>query len=214
MKQVLILFATALFSLSVFAQSKAPIILTPGVGIGKLKLGMSEEQARDLLGGEPTERNYTEEMESFKSSTNFHIDSIPQFVIGFDKCLAYMGNLPEDMPVFNMYFKNDKLVYITVTTYGVDKALAKRVLMKGKIRFFDPMKLTIARMGGKYIPISYGDYSGDHVHYLDGVELTYDEKILTTIAIFKPIKNYFKMIADNSERIRREWEELGGTYEE
>lgn len=214
MKRITLFFATLLLSLSVFAQSKAPIVLTPGVGIGQLKLGMSEEKARELLGGELTERNYTEEMESFKSSTNFHIDSIPQFIIGFDKCLAYMGGLPENIPVFNMYFKKNKLVFITATTYGVEKAQAKRVLMKGKIRFFDPMKLTITRMAGKYVPISYGEYSGDHVYYLDGVELTYDDNLLTTIGIFKPMKNYFKMIADNSERIRREWEELGGTYEE
>jgi hypothetical protein len=67
-------------------------------------------------------------MRTFKSyGNNFSIDSIPQFIIGFDSAASYSGSLPENWPIYSLYFKEHHLNYITVTTYGVKKEVTKRL---------------------------------------------------------------------------------------
>ena len=87
------------------------ILITPGIGVGSLKLGMNEAAAYKILKGDITWKNYKDEMKVFKSygESNFAIDSIAQFILGFDSCAAYGGDLSEVMPVYSLYFDNHKL---------------------------------------------------------------------------------------------------------
>lgn len=184
------------------------IVITPGVGIGALKLGMSEAAAYSVLKGEITWKSYKEEMTTFKSfGAKFAIDSIVQFVIGFDSCASYAGDLPNKMPVYSMYFKNHKLNFITVTSYGKPEALAKRVVITNGIRFYQSMAVCTSKMKTKYIPIQYEGYDGDYIYYKEGLEFTFDGKKLTTIGVFEATANFAQRIKDKSYDLRQEWED-------
>jgi hypothetical protein len=184
-------------------QSRFTII--PGMGVGKIQLGMTIGEVVKLLGDYHQSHGYAEEMKEFKDQGNtFAIDSIPQFIIGFDKVIVYSPS-PKDYPVFNMYFKNNSLVFFTLSSYSAkDQLLAKFALDNG-IRFYDKKSACLKKMGDDYYNIHYGDYDGDHVYYKKGVELTYDKGKLTCIALFKRDENFLKLIADRSEAIKKEW---------
>jgi hypothetical protein len=186
------------------------IVVTPGVGIGALKLGMSESQVSKLLGGDITWTNYKEEMSSFRRFTgDFSIDSIVQFVIGFDSVATYKGDLPELLPVYSLFFKNHKLNFITITSYGSTGLLVKRIVTKNGLRFYDPMQRCMSKMGKGYLPIRYASYDGDHIYYKEGIEMTYDNNKLTTIAIFTPTPNFKALIAKKRDQLIAEFEQSG-----
>lgn len=183
------------------------ILITPGVGVGPLKLGMSEAAAYKVLGGDITWKSYKEEMKVFKSygESNFAIDSIAQFILGFDSCAAYAGDLSAVMPVYSLYFKDHKLNYITVTSYGKPANKVKNVVLKNGIRFYNSMASCAAKMKSKYLAVRYEGYDGDHIYYQEGLEFTYDKKQLTTIGVFKPTPNFIQKMKDKSYDLQQEF---------
>lgn len=177
--------------------------LIPGQSAGPVKLGMTEAQVHNVLKGNFKTSNYNQELTDFvRSSSNYHLDSIPQFVIGFDKSLTAEAEALENNPVFNLYFLKDKLVYIGITSYGISDEMKKSVLLKDSIRFGMFFEDCHPQIGDDFMPVTYGSYSGDHVYYKDGFEMTYDEDVLTFIGIFNKDLNYPKKLALNSRRLR------------
>lgn len=199
---ILLLFAC--LSLQAFSQQN-DFVLVPGVSAGKVKLGMTEAQVRRVLKGNYSVNTYAKELKDFaSSSSNYHLDSIPQFVIGFDRSLTASSEALEQAPVYNMYFLQDKLMYIGVTSYSIDSALKASVVLKDKIRFDMPQEDCMDILGDDYMPIGYGSYSGDHVYYKEGFEMTYDDGYLTFIAVFKADKDYPAKLAAKSKKLRAE----------
>ncbi len=213
MKKLIIVLA-AFFTVSGLNAQKTTIpvksgdiLITPGIGVGSLKLGMNEAAAYKILKGDITWKNYKDEMKVFKSygESNFAIDSIAQFILGFDSCAAYGGDLSEVMPVYSLYFDNHKLNYITVTSYGKPANLAKRVVLKNGIRFYDSMASCGAKMKSKYLAVRYEGYDGDHIYYKEGLEFTYDKKKLTTIGVFKPTPDFIQKMKNKSYDLQQEF---------
>jgi hypothetical protein len=211
-KKLITLLLAAAITVTGYSQAAKPgdIVITPGVGVGTLKLGMSEAAAYKVLKGDLTWKSYKEEMNIFKGyGSNFSIDSIPQFVLGFDSCAAYGNKLPAALPVYSLYFSAHKLIYITVTTYGVPEAQAKKVVLKNGIRFFGSMAACTAKMKSKYLKVRYEGYDGDHVYYNEGLEFTYDNKKLTTIGVFTPTPDFVQKMTDKSAGTLKDFEEAG-----
>ena len=107
-KKLAFLLLAVTIAATVFSQVKkaADIVITPGVGIGPLKLGMSESEAYKILKGDITWTDYKEKMQVFRGSEgNYSIDSVTQFVLGFDSCGTYNNNLPKSLPIFTLYFQ-------------------------------------------------------------------------------------------------------------
>jgi hypothetical protein len=210
-KKLITLLLAAAFTIIGYSQTIKPgdIIITSGVGIGPLKLGMSEREAYKVLKGDITWMGYKEKMKVFKNYGNyFSIDSIAQFVLGFDSCASYANKLPVALPVYSVFFKEHKLIYITVTSYGVTPALAKKIVLKNGIRFYNSMAACAAKMKSKYLAIRYDGYDGDHIYYKEGLEFTYDNKKLTTIGIFTPTVNFLQNIADKSYDLLQEFGDM------
>ena len=189
------------------APRSTDILITPGVGVGPLKLGMSESAAYKVLGGNITWKNYKEEMRTFKSygESNFSIDSISQFILGFDSCAKYDTDLSDKMPVYSLYFEDHKLNYITVTSYGKPNNTVKKVVLKNGIRFYNSMASCGTKMKTKYLAVRYEGYDGDHIYYQEGLEFTYDKKQLTTIGVFKPTPNFIQKMKDKSYDLQQEF---------
>jgi hypothetical protein len=205
MKKILTL-ALICFSAMLNAQN---LDVKSGLGCGQVKIGMSESEVRKIMKIEFDEKNYEEEMQSFKStSINFHIDSIIQFILGFDKCVSPESPNLDNSPIFNLYFKNDKLVFIGITSYSVDEKIMKSVLLDKKIRFNTDQDECISILGNKYLPVSYGDYTGDHLYYEKGLEMTYDENKLTFIGIFAPQPRLLQLIGEKRKMLQQQYDAL------
>jgi len=203
MKRLTLLALFALTVLNATAQNE-PYVITPGVGVNNIKLGMSEKEVTDILKGEPVGYSYLSQLDAF-SGYDTRIDSVMQFVLGFDSCILYDRDLPETMPVFGLYFKNHQLNFITVTSYSATEDQLKRVEIKNGLKFHDAMEDCGKKLAkSPYQSLGYGDYSGDHYYYTLGLEMVYDENKLTAIGIYPVTRDFPAKIAENSERLLKE----------
>ena len=206
-----LLFSTLFSILFVLpAQSQGnDIILTPGVGIGKVKLGMTEAQAKAVLGKDMISQNLRQVMKDFKNfNEELAIDSTSQFIIGFDKCLTVSESMQEKIPIFKLYFNKNKLVFIAVTSYGNTEDVAENHVRVGKnLRFKMTQEECEESMGTDYIKLPYNEYV-DCMYYNKGLELMYDEGILRFVGIYKPDPNFPNRIKTNSPKLRAIWDEL------
>lgn len=203
MQKIIIALAFIFCSIAGQSQTDSSIVITPGVGIGKLKLGMSEKTAARILNGKIEWVNYTEELKSF-TSDDTQIDSVLQFVIGFDSCGRYNSELPEKLPVFSLYFKDHKLNFITVSSYSAPAEQVERVTVTNGLKFHMPMDECTAILGEEYVSLTYGDYTGDRYYYKMGLEAVYDDGVLTAIGIFPSTPNYKALIAEKSAEIKKQ----------
>ncbi|MBK8952748.1 MAG: hypothetical protein IPM85_11165 [Chitinophagaceae bacterium] len=201
MKKLLIL--CMVFVTVVYTSGQTPIIITPGEGIGNLKLGMNEKETMAILSGTVTWGSYKEQLKSF-IDYNTSIDSVMQFVLGFDSCAKYNSTLPDSMPVFALYFKKHKLNFITITSYSADEDMVKRVKIKNGLTYYNTMEECIKKLGKDYINVSYSDYTGDLYYYKKGLELVFDENRLRSIAIFPPTPQFIQLQKQKSKKLREE----------
>lgn len=169
---------------------------------------MTEKQVRALLGDDLKVKTYKEEMTSFwYHNRTLRMDSITQFVLGFDKCLELSDSLNNHWPVFKIFILNDRINCFIITSYIDDSLLAKRVLINNKLRFNDERDKCVKFFGNDYINTPYPGYE-EYVYYKKGIQLLFDEGILKTFKIFKPDPNFLKRIASRSAAIKAEFEAI------
>jgi hypothetical protein len=204
MKKTMLSLSLLFTAILSFSQKPKDIIITPGVGVNELKLGMSVEQSLAALAGEVVWHSYADQLSAF-ASDGTRIDSVVQFVLGFDSCARFDGDLPTNMPVFGLYFKDNKLNFITVTSYSATDEQLQAVKIRNGLRFNSAMKDCTKKLAAyPYLPLGYGDYSGDHYYYTIGLEMVYDEEKLTAIGIYPVTKDYKQQIAAKSAALRKE----------
>ncbi len=203
MRKIIIALSVLFFSEGIYAQSA--ITITPGVGVNNLKLGMTTGEAMAVLEGDISWTDYEEQLKSF-AGYDTRIDSVMQFVLGFDSCGRYEKDPPENMPVFALYFKNGKLNFITVSSYSASEEHLKLVRLNNGLKFHDAMDDCIKKMGEDYVPLGYGDYNGDYYYYNEGVEMVFDENKLTSIGIFPKTPGFKKLIGEKSGQLNPEAE--------
>lgn len=169
---------------------------------------MTEKQVRDLLGNDLLVKTYKEEMTAFwYHNRTLRMDSITQFVLGFDKCLELSDSLNKHWPVFKLFLLNDRVNCMIVTSYLDDSLLVKQVLVNKKIRFYDTRDKCVKLFGNTYINTPYPGYE-EYVYYKNGIQLLFDEGILKTFKIFKPDPNFLKRIAARSAIIKSEFKAI------
>jgi hypothetical protein len=203
MKKIILALSVLFFGAGLSAQSA--ITITPGVGVNNLKLGMTTDEAMTVLEGAISWTDYEQQLESF-AGYDTRVDSVMQFILGFDSCGRYESELPENMPVFALYFKNSKLNFITVSSYSASDEHLKLVRLSNGLKFYDAMGACIKKMGKDYVPLGYGGYNGDYYYYNEGVEMVFDENKLTSISIFPKTPDFKKLIAQKSKQLQAEAE--------
>ena len=115
LKNILIVGLLLSFNLA-FAQND----ITPGVGVGKLKLGMTYEAVTALL-GEPSVKTDIEKYKTTLAHNNYPLKKFAEFYRGFDFTLTYFDN-KSDIPAFRLFFKSNKLSDINLSvTYSKEK---------------------------------------------------------------------------------------------
>jgi hypothetical protein len=205
MKKLLFVLLLLTGSLYSFSQKISDIVITPGVGVNNIKLGMSEKQVTAILGEGASWSGYKDQLRVF-SADGTRVDSVMQFVLGFDSCARYDSRLPDNMPVFALYFKAHKLNFITVTSYSASDEQVAAVKINNGLGFYTTIDDCQKKMGTDYVALGYGDYTGDHYYYKQGIEMVYDESMLTAIGIFAPTPDFKKLVAAKSEKILKQVE--------
>jgi hypothetical protein len=206
MQYITTVFFVIVFAIKLSAQQDIPV--TAGSNCGKLKIGMTEKQVRALLGDYMKVKTYKEEMTAFwYHNRTLRMDSITQFVLGFDKCLELSDSLNNHWPVFKIFLQNDRVNCFIITSYLDDSLLVKRVLINNKLRFNDELDKSVQFFGNDYIITPYPGYE-EYVYYKKGIQLLFDEGILKTVKIFKPDANFLKRIASRSAAIKAEFEAI------
>ena len=216
MKKLLLLSFLSITSTFIFAQDDirsssklSNMTITPGVGIGPLKLGMDEISVYNLLQGEIKWKTYKEQLKIYKDfeDANFAIDSTTAFVLGFDSCASYSNNLPQAIPVFSIYFKKHKLILITVTSYGVldSTDLQNKIALNNGIHFFTSMAECKTKMDSKHLHINLKGYDGDDIYYKQVIEFFFDHEKLTALNIFKASTDFPLQIETKRNKLKLEY---------
>lgn len=169
---------------------------------------MTEKQVRAILGDDLQVKTYKEEMTAFwYHNRTLRMDSITQFVLGFDKCLELSDSLNRHWPVFKIFLLKDRVNCMIITSYLDDSLLAKQVLVNNKLRFNDEKDKCVKFFGNSYINTPYPGYE-EYVYYKKGIQLLFDEGALKTFKIFKPDANFLKRIAARASVIRAEFKAI------
>jgi hypothetical protein len=192
----------SLFLLLTFSGiSQRMVKIIPGVGAGELKLGMTKAQVQKLLGNDFRTETYVENMRSYTSNgVDFSIDSVPQFVLDFDEAIIF-NKTPKNYPVYSIFFLNGKVNFFKLSTYVSSATLSESFAIDG-IKLREKSEVARKKFGKDYLTRSYGDYEGHHIHYKKGMEVVYDDGILTVVSIFAADADYAGKIARRSERVK------------
>ncbi len=181
-RRITLLFSIFIFAFqqSIFSQDKFEII--PGKSVGAIKIGQNKDSVLKYVLAKYTEKTFLEEKKNFADSD---LEVSPQFVLGFDKVITF-----EDFPVyqvFKVYFKQDSLNYIMLTSYGFgSEKTIKKYKTDKKVGFNDDPKKVIKIYGEPEKIVTLTDEI-DYIYWSKGIEFVIEENKVTVIYIFKPI---------------------------
>jgi hypothetical protein len=200
--------AFVLLVLNSSGQEGSPIIATSGSGIGNITLGMSEQEVRKIMDGKFSEVGFMQKMQEFKHfNKDIRVDSLLEFVLGFDKELSASDELLKNTPVFNLCFKDNRLNYIGIISYPPSDSVAKELLLDGQARFFISEEEGKKILGNDYLKVRYMDYT-DLIYYKRGLEVLYDAGKLTCIVIFEPTPDYLDKMRNKQSELLKQFKDI------
>jgi hypothetical protein len=161
--------------------------IIPGEGIGEIQIGKDYEFAVKIMGQYKDKINYSDEEKSWKGS-GYNIDVELPFVIGFDYLIEYNENYNKTKyPVWKLYFKNNKIVYMTLSSFIYDNIEVNNIGVSPKCHFGGEKIDVIHTLGKDYFEyIDESEYL--NLYYLKkGIVVILARDEIKTIAIFAPL---------------------------
>ncbi len=206
MKQITTLFAGVIFSFALMGQQIIPV--TAGTGCGKIRLGMTEKQVKEILGNSLEEKTFKEEMTAFwYHNRTVRVDSITQFVLGFDKCLVLNDSLNMIWPIYKIYLLNDKVNCMIITAYLPDTNLVKTVVINNTLGLNDDEEKCRKYFGDQFIKTPYPGYD-EYLYYNKGIHLLFDEGILKTFKLFKADSRFPALIEARAKLLKAQFQAI------
>ncbi len=196
MKNFLVLFVlTTVFTVA-FAQNKnKPIAInynqiTPGKGVGELVLGISTEKAIEILGMPEKSRSY--EQEQYEEVVKFgkNISQELCYNTHYDRVFKYNNDCDAkvDYPVYKLYFRNNQLVYMVLTSYGYDDVFYNKFTAgSNNISFHSSGEKIKKTMG--YPEIIQERYVGEYLYMQRGIDFLTENNEMRAIFIYEPVEN-------------------------
>jgi hypothetical protein len=160
--------------------------VTPGEGVGELKLGMARLHVTRLLGEPLNTVDYLKEKANWENA-GYDPDQEIQFFKGFDYYLEYdcVTNVT-DYPAWKVYFKNDRVVYVILSSFIFEKKRPKRVGIPPDC-FFGSLKHGVRKtLGDDYFEFVDSE-NNFNLHYLEnGISVVLTEEKVGVMNIFSP----------------------------
>lgn len=174
---IIVLMATA----ATFASAQSTTI-KPGKSAGGITIGMNKQQVESIIGEACAERTRTEEeRELVKFGKNIWQEL--RYNTHYDMVLEYQN---ANIPVRKLYFKEDKLVYMTLSSFGYEQAMLERFKINGKPCMGCPSAILASHLGA---PIFTEDYIHvQQMYYLSqGIDFVSHNGEIKAINIYEPI---------------------------
>ena len=174
----------------------AETIITPGIGIGQLSIGDMSSHVAEVMGKHKRKISYLEEKQSWEGF-GFNTDKELIFNIGFDYSLEYNEhNNKTDYPIWKIYFKNDKVVCITISSFIYDiydNTKYRKIGIPPHCNFLGSKNDMTKTLGEDFF--EYVDSAKDvNCFYFDkGVSIVLTAGVIRTIIIFKPLSDNQKI---------------------
>lgn len=179
MKKLALVLLVAVGSQVAKAQSG---MITPGKSAGMVEIGMTEENIIELV-GEPCAKRTHQEEDSELIKFGRSIWHELRYNTHYDKVYEYEG---ASIPVKKMYFKDGKLVYMTLTAFGYDQAMLENFMVSPQACMNCPMDAVTSYLG-------YPEFTEDNTHvkqmfYLNkGIDFIALDGDVKVINIYAPI---------------------------
>ncbi len=160
-----------------------------GKSIGDICLGDSLHKISPYIQAEGTPSDYQKEYEVFENYGYKPLDYL-QFHIGFDYVQVFDEADKPAYPIFKLYFKNEALVFMIITSYGSDifnLAACQRMFTEKNIAFGSSIADFTRVYGDNYAQHVYGTYNGDFIYPEQGISFIADEGVVRVIRLFQPM---------------------------
>jgi len=170
--------------------------INAGRSIGNLYIGLDKKRVLSVMGSKGLERDFEEEREIF-ANFGYKPEAHAQFIIGFDSVWQYQESDEINLPIFKIYFKQDKIVYIIISSYGskfFDYERCKRIITEKGLGFGDKIEKMQTLYGTEFVRHQFGQYDGDFIYGEEGISFVFDAGELRVIYLFE---------SDNPETISK-----------
>ncbi len=164
--------------------------IIPGKGIDKLKLGMPYSDVVNILGNFKETRKLSASKHIYKNS-GYDSEKLLFYYVGSDIELEYDQSTISQLnpyPVFKVFFKDSKLVYIILSNYVHDSPSSLRFAINKQLRFLDSKEKMLKVMGENFYKDVMKGYDGDYYYFDKGISFILDdEQKIQVINLFQPI---------------------------
>lgn len=158
-----------------------------GEGIDNIILGKHKSVVvKGLTKNIHVVRTFHEEAKEYEYS-GYSIKKILVFQMGFDEVYEFK-NLRK-YPIFKMYFKDEKLIFIIFSSYSVKENVYQNFELDNHVQFLDSLETVLQKMGKYEKHEKLEGYDWLLKYPKQGLELIFDEDELRVINMFKPIEN-------------------------
>ena len=173
----------------VFAQdNKYQAIIKPGEGIGEITIGRKGIEISQILGVPPVRKSTYDEEKEALIKRNLDPKTELVFFLGFDIVVEYnISTNKTEYPIYSLYFKDGKLIYIILSSYGYDTKKCKSFGIDSKLYFGDsPEKVKQVLGSSSYRTATRsGDALSDY--FSKGISVFSASKEVRTMHIYAPL---------------------------
>lgn len=189
-----LIILTAVFSAAT-AQNKSKVTaisntqITPGRGVGELVLGISTEKVIELLGLPEKSRSYEQEQNEEVVKFGKNISQDICYNTHYDRVFKYKNdcNAQIDYPVYKLYFRNNQLVYMVLTSYGYNDAVYSKFTAGNNISFHSPAEKIKKDMG--HPEVMEERYVGEYMFMQSGIDFITENNEIRAMFIYEPVEN-------------------------
>ncbi|MCC5944390.1 MAG: hypothetical protein JJT94_05600 [Bernardetiaceae bacterium] len=152
-----------------------------------VKLGLSPKQMATIIGQPVAVRQPKDVVENYLM-LDINPDTRLLMHSEFDKQMEYSPlNNRKDYPVFTVYYKNDKAVYIIFSSYIYPLHRLENIYIKKHMAFGNIATLLNA-IGENYEYAPINNYDGEYLYLQKGISLISENDLVRAIHLYRPLK--------------------------
>jgi hypothetical protein len=181
------------FSTGICEQNDSGNIIIPGKGIGQLHVGDSSARVIKVMGQYFRKTGYSEEKKNWEEF-GYNTDIGLVFNIGFDYFLEYNPeNNKTEYPAWKIYFKNDRVVYITLSSFIYNDEKMKKTGIPPECYFWGNKDNMVASLGNDFFEYTDSQDNKNFYYLEKGVVVIITDSEIRTITLFTPLTYNQKM---------------------
>ncbi|KAF0247442.1 MAG: hypothetical protein FD167_3157 [bacterium] len=174
----------------VFAQDDNEIykdIIIPGAGVAEITVGTPSQKVLDIL-GQPIRKSTFEEEKEALAKRKLTIKTELVFFLGFDYVIEYSRSANKTYyPLYTLYFKNEKLVYMILSSYGYDLEKCKKFGISASLFFSNGKQEMQKTLGRSYITTGTERGIFLYDYFAKGISLFLNKNEIKTMHIYAPL---------------------------